>query len=124
MFNKMNPAQSFSTVKLDRVLADRNLQIEKQRQFLLNKTLNWLDKFGSKYGIQKAYIFGSLTQPQKFNQQSDIDIAVEQVNPDDFFSVISFISEATGKEVDVIEINKCHFAKHIRQTGILWTAAS
>lgn len=120
----MNPGRSFSTFKLDQVLADQNLQIEEERQFLLKKTLDWLDEFGSWYGIQKAYIFGSLTQPQKFNQQSDIDIAVEQVNPDDLFSVISFISEATGRDVDVIEINKCHFANHIRQTGILWTTTS
>ncbi len=124
MFNKMNPVQSFSTVKLDRILVDQNLQIEKERQCLLSKTLNWLDKYGSQYGIQKAYIFGSLTQPQKFNQQSDIDIAIEQVNPDDLFSVISFISEATGRDVDVIEINKCHFANQIRQAGILWTTTS
>ena len=113
---------SFSTERLDRILADRGLQIEKERQSLLHKTLNWLDKFGSNYGISKAYIFGSLTQPKRFNRQSDIDIAVEQINPDDYFSVISFMFEAMGREVDVIEINKCHFANQIRQTGIVWTA--
>jgi len=111
----------FSTSRLDQILGDRDLQVEKERQQLLNKTLNWLDKFGPQYGIQKAYIFGSLTRPQRFHQNSDIDIAVEQINPDDFFSVISFISEATEREVDVIELNKCHFANRIRQSGILWT---
>lgn len=118
----MKPLPPFSTAKLDRILADQLLQTEKERQFLLHKTLNWLDKFGSKYGIQKAYIFGSLTQPKRFNQQSDIDISVEQINPDDYFSVISFMFEAIGREVDVIEINKCRFANRIRQTGIVWSA--
>ena len=111
----------FSTSRLDQILGDRRLQNEQERQILLKKTLNWLDKFGPEYGIQKAYIFGSLTQPQRFNTQSDIDIAVEQINLDDFFSVISLISEATEREVDVIELNKCHFANRIRQSGILWT---
>jgi uncharacterized protein len=111
----------FSTSRLDQILGDRDLQVEKERQQLLNKTLNWLDKFGPQYGIQKAYIFGSLIQSKRFNPQSDIDIAVEQINPDDFFSVISLISEATEREVDVIELNKCHFANRIRQSGILWT---
>jgi predicted nucleotidyltransferase len=120
----MKPVSPFSTTKLDQILADQLLQTEKERQFLLQKTLNWLDKFGSKYGIQKAYIFGSLTQPKRFNRQSDIDVAVEQINPDDYFSVISFMFEATGREVDVIEINKCHFANQIRQTGIVWTATN
>lgn len=120
----MKPVSPFSTTKLDQILADQVLQIEKERKSLLQKTLNWLDQFGLKYGIQKAYIFGSLTQSQRFNKQSDIDVAVEQINPDDYFSVISFIFEATGREVDVIEINKCHFADHIRQTGIVWTATN
>ena len=111
----------FSTSRLDQILGDRHLQNEQERQQVLKKTLNWLDKFGPQYVIQKAYIFGSLIQPQRFNTQSDIDIAVEQINPDDFFSVISFISEATEIEVDVIELNKCHFANRIRQSGILWT---
>jgi uncharacterized protein len=120
----MKLVTSFNTNKLDQILANRHLEAEKERQYLLNKTLNWLDTFGSQYGIQKAYIFGSLTQPQKFTHQSDIDIAVEQINPDDFFLVISLISEAMARDVDVIEINKCHFADRIRQTGILWTATA
>jgi hypothetical protein len=111
----------FSTSRLDQILGDRSLQNERERQDLLRKVMKWLDEYGLQHGIQTAYIFGSLTRPQRFHQNSDIDIAVEQINPDDFFSVISFISEATEREVDVIELNKCHFANRIRQSGILWT---
>ena len=100
----------FSTSKLDKILSDRISQNERERQKLLVKTLTWLDEFGLKYGIHKAYVFGSVTQSQRFNQRSDIDIAVEQVNPEDFFMVISLLSEALERKVDVIEINKCHFA--------------
>ena len=111
----------FSTSRLDQILGDRSLQNERERQDLLRKVMKWLDEYGWQHGIQTAYIFGSLTRPQRFHQNSDIDIAVEQINSDDFFSVISFISEATEREVDVIELNKCHFANRIRQSGILWT---
>lgn len=106
----MQLSTPFTTSKLDQVLYDRSLQNEKDRQDLLQKVLKWLDKYGLQYGIQTAYIFGSLTQPQRFHQNSDIGIAVEHINPDDFFAVIGFISEAMGRDVDVIEVNKCTLA--------------
>jgi uncharacterized protein len=118
----MKPSTPFNTSKLDQVLCDRSLQNERERQNLLQKVVKWLDKYGLQYGIQTAYIFGSLSQSQRFHQESDIDIAVEQINPDDFFAVIGFISEAMGRDVDVIELYKCHFSDRIRQTGIRWTA--
>lgn len=111
---------AFSTALLDLLYTERNLQLEQERQALLAKTIQWLNEFGDRYGIATAYIFGSITQPQKFTQESDIDIAVEQINTDDLFAVIGFVSEAMGRDVDVIEINKCHFANQIRQSGILW----
>jgi uncharacterized protein len=114
----MKSSTPFNTSKLDQVLCDRSLQNERDRQDLLQKVVKWLDKYGLHYGIQAAYIFGSLSQPQRFHQKSDIDIAVEQINPDDFFAVIGFISEAMERDVDVIELHKCHFSDRIRQTGI------
>ncbi|CAC5345695.1 MULTISPECIES: nucleotidyltransferase family protein [Planktothrix] len=112
----------FETSKLDQIIRDRYEQNERERQKLLQKVVEWLDEHGLQYGIQTAYIFGSLTQPQRFHQNSDIYIAVEQINPDDFFAVIGFISETMGRDVDVIELYKCHFGDRIRQTGIPWTA--
>ena len=120
----MQLATPFSTSKLDQILGDRSLQNEKERQDLLQKVVEWLNKHGLQYGIQTAYIFGSLTQPQRFHQNSDIDIAVEQINADDFCAVIGFISEAMGRDVDVVELHKCHFGDRIRQTGIRWTATN
>lgn len=110
----------FNTALLDQIYIQKNIQNEQERLMLLEKIKQWLDQFGDRYGIKTAYIFGSITQPHKFTQESDIDIAVEQINTNDLFAVIGFISEATGRNVDVIEINKCHFANRIRQSGILW----
>lgn len=111
----------FNTCKLDQIKGDRLVKLEQERQFLLHKTLTWLNQFGEKYGIKKAYVFGSVTKQNKFTDSSDIDIAVEQINPEDFFFVISIISEYLEREVDIIMLNKCHFAHRITATGILWT---
>ncbi|MFM6190665.1 MAG: nucleotidyltransferase family protein [Planktothrix sp.] len=111
----------FNTAKLDEILSNKRFRLEKERQFLLNKTLEWLEEFGAKYGIEQAYIFGSVTESNRFHDQSDIDVAVEQINPEYFFSAISFLSEHLARDVDLIRLNQCHFANRIRQQGILWT---
>lgn len=111
----------FNTAKLDEILLNKRFQQEKERQLLLNKTLEWLEEFGAKYGIKQAYIFGSVTESNRFHDQSDIDVAVEQVNPEYFFSAISVLSEHLGRDVDIIRLNQCHFANRIRQQGIPWT---
>ena len=117
----MSLSPLFETYTLDQILRDRAFENEKERQELLQKVIQWLDKYGLKYGIYTAYIFGSLTQSQKFHQYSDIDIAVEEINPDDFFVVMSLISEAMQRDVDLIQIHKCHFSDRIKSGGIRWT---
>jgi len=112
---------TFQTTYLDQILAKQRSQLEQERQNLLEKTIDWLNKYGSRYGIKQAYIFGSLTRQNQFTKNSDIDIAVEITNTDHLFSLISLISEATAREVDLILLNNCHFANRIRERGIKWT---
>lgn len=111
----------FKTTYLDKILATQHSQLEQERQNLLKTTINWLDDYGAQYGIKQAYIFGSVTRKNQFSQESDIDLAIEIANTDNFFSVIGLISEATGRDVDLIPLNNCHFANRIRERGIKWT---
>ncbi len=110
----------FSSEKLDKIISDRRLKLEKERQLILKKTQEWLDNYGSEYGIKKAYIFGSVTYPNKFHQNSDVDVAVEEINAEKHFLAISFLSTYLEREVDIIKLNQCHFADRIREKGILW----
>ncbi len=112
---------SFSTDKLDQSISDRHLKFEQERQDLLKKIKQWLDQYGEQYGINCAYIFGSVTRPYHFHGKSDIDLAVETINQDKFCLVISLLSEYLEREVDVIQLRNCHFADRIRHTAILWT---
>ena len=117
----MTQKQPFSTTKLDQILSDRQGKIEQERLLLLNKTLQWLQEFSTLYGIEQAYIFGSILRPGKFHQNSDIDLAVSQINPDDYCTVISLLHQYFGREVDLILLDTCHFSNRIRDTGLLWT---
>jgi predicted nucleotidyltransferase len=107
--------------KLDDIIQERRFKLEQQRQDLIIKTKEWLDEFSTEFGIDQAYIFGSVTRAGKFHQNSDIDVAVENINPEKYCLAISLLSTYLGRDVDIIKLNNCHFGDRIRQTGIRWT---
>jgi predicted nucleotidyltransferase len=111
---------SFSTAKLDEILRDRREKCEQERQKLLEKTQTWLGLFAAEYGIETAYIFGSVTRPYQFHQNSDVDLAVEEIDSLAHFPAISLLAAYLGREVDIIKLDSCHFADRIRSTGMLW----
>ncbi|WP_216594223.1 nucleotidyltransferase domain-containing protein [Synechococcus sp. PCC 6312] len=81
-------------------------------------------EYARNYGIYQAYLVGSLTRPYQFTSRSDVDLAVEQINPDLFFSAIAHLSEFLKRDVDIINLAQCHFSDRLRQEGISWTAVN
>lgn len=57
----------------------------------------------NKPGVKKAILFGSLLNGT-FRENSDIDIAIEGVSPDDFFSIWRELEEKTGMNIDLIDL--------------------
>lgn len=111
---------AFDTYLLDDWVAEHRIKLEQERQTTFAKVVQWLEEFGDGYGIHQAYLFGSLIRPGKFTETSDVDLAVDGMNPEGFFSFISLLSAVLGREVDLIELRKCHFAHRIQQQGVLW----
>ncbi len=109
------------TYLLDEALIRRKKALEEERQATLKLVKQWLEVNGQKYGIEQAYLFGSLIRPNKFQKTSDIDLAVESIKAEHMFMAMTALTEALGREVDLIELPKCPFAHRIRQEGILWT---
>ncbi|MEB3336776.1 MAG: nucleotidyltransferase domain-containing protein [Leptolyngbyaceae bacterium] len=114
----------FPTPLLDTALAKQQADQESTRQLLLKSALDWLQAEGLSFGIDRGYIFGSLTQSGRFTQNSDVDLAVETLNQGDPFGLISFLSTHVNREVDLVPLDQCHFADKIRQEGILWIASN
>jgi uncharacterized protein len=110
----------FPTPLLDQALAQRQQLYEQQRQVTLSRVQRWLAEVGSDYGIETAYLFGSLICPYRFTPHSDVDVAVEAIHADAFFRALSALSEAVERPVDLVELGKCPFAERIRQQGLLW----
>lgn len=112
---------TFDTHLLDAAIARQRARREQDRQQLLAEVMRLMDELGPRHGISQAYIFGSLVRPGSFHEQSDVDIAVEEIAAADFFDFMSALSMALEREVDLVELDKCHFAHRIRSDGIKWT---
>ena len=71
----------------------------------------------------RVIVFGSLIQPNRFHNQSDIDIALES-EPLGLtrYSLTSELMERLGRPVDVLLLRECRFADKIRREGEIWTA--
>jgi predicted nucleotidyltransferase len=70
---------------------------------------------------QRVLVFGSLIRPGKFNEQSDIDLALESEPGDmSIYQLISLLSERMGRRVDVMLLDECRFRERILKEGELW----
>jgi len=113
--------QPFDTRVLDAALEKQRESWEKERQQVVSHVLRLLDQWGPVYGIRRAYLFGSVARPRRFQPVSDIDLAVEQIDRLSLFQAIGHLSSEIGRPVDLVELADCPFADKIRREGILWT---
>ena len=111
----------FDTSLLDQAWAEQKSRWEWERQSLLKRLRQWLDVHGAQYNVERAYIFGSLATPNRFNDLSDIDLAVTAAASDRILALMAALARALGREVDVVILSQCHFAQKIRREGMLWT---
>ena len=116
-----NKGMSFDTHLLDKAIAERSARREALRQQLLAEVLRLLDELGPAYGLSHAYIFGSVLVPGRFHEASDVDVAVGGLDPAGFFDLMTALSTTLGWPVDLVALEKCHFARRICQEGMLWT---
>ncbi len=112
---------AFDTYLLDQALEQRRQRLEEARQQTLRQTFDLLDKVATPLGVDRAYVFGSVLRAGRFHERSDVDVAVEAIEPEAFFALMSRLSSALVRDVDVVDLRKCHFAERVRETGELWT---
>lgn len=110
----------FSTFILDRVLKRKKSENERLRKNLLNKTKQALEKLYQKGLFKEAYIFGSVTKPFDFTENSDIDVGFIGLKDEDYFKVMSFLSRELERDVDIIQMENHRLASKIKEEGIRW----
>jgi predicted nucleotidyltransferase len=67
-------------------------------------------------------LFGSITRPNRFNEHSDVDLAIEaEPRGLSIFQLISLLSERLGRRVDIVLLPECRFRDKLIAEGELWT---
>jgi len=75
-------------------------------------------EMSEKYHAKRVLLFGSSLTHEK--ESRDIDIAVEGISPEDFYSYYGDLMLSLSKPVDVIDISgTSKFIKLILQEGVL-----
>lgn len=108
---------AFDTTILDRALKKQREQYEQERLDLIGVVSDTLKKSQSKYNIKSAYIVGSLAQPRMWDKFSDVDVAVSGCS-EHILSIMKELEDATGKQVDVIDLESSPLSDLLTQTGI------
>lgn len=74
----------------------------------------------SEYRPRRIYQWGSLLHPERFDENSDIDLAVEGItDAETFFKLLGDAMKLTRLPLDIVQIEKIEveFAEAIRQSG-------
>ena len=96
-------------------------ELERKRQELLKELDIVLLDLCELIHFKDAIIFGSITKQQRFTEDSDIDLAFEGLDNEDYFKSMSFISERLKRNVEIIQLEKhCRFKEKIIKSGIKW----
>jgi predicted nucleotidyltransferase len=111
----------YDTSLLDKAIAEKRARWERERRIVLARVLRWLDEHSADFDLREAYVFGSVAGAGRFDDRSDVDVAVEQISAEGFFDLMAALSSELDRDVDLVELTKCHFAHRIRQEGVRWT---
>jgi predicted nucleotidyltransferase len=70
----------------------------------------------------RVIVFGSLTQPGRFTEHSDVDLALDaEPAAMSVYQLIATLSERLGRRVDVLLLPECRFREKILREGESWT---
>jgi predicted nucleotidyltransferase len=73
----------------------------------------------TEFGATQIIVFGSLVQGDRFDAESDIDIAVRGIPPEDYFTALATVNRISHQWVDLkpIEVLDPHFLRKVISTG-------
>jgi len=108
------------TYLLDEIIKIKTKKYELYRENLLNNVFKAIKQAGEIFNFKRAYIIGSITRENMFNENSDIDIVVEDIDPEYFFKLKIFLEDKLNREIDLIDLKDVHFKHKILKEGILW----
>ena len=107
----------FDTSTLDKAVRERRQRLAAEQAELLDRVRRALLELREPFGIEAAYIVGSLRSPDSWGESSDVDVAVEGCSPM-VMEIMKALEEATGRAVDAIDLDRHPSAQSFSRSGI------
>lgn len=90
------------------------------RKRVLKDVFKALENLRDEVSFEEAYIFGSVTEPYRFGEHSDIDFAFIGLDRDKLFFAAAFLSRYLNRDANVMHLGQIHFKDKILRSGIKW----
>lgn len=100
-----------------KIVEDKYNEKEYNRREILCKIKKILKDYFARTKVKKVYIIGSILEEGAFYDFSDIDIAVEGLE-ERYFKVSSELENLIGREVEIIELERCGFSDYLVKNGM------
>jgi hypothetical protein len=68
-----------------------------------------------------VYPFGSVLQPGRFREDSDVDLAFEGLSDEDYFRAKRYLENTLRRPVDVLQLEEHRLRDVICRKGVRWT---
>ncbi len=110
----------YTTVLLDEAIKQKKNNQEALRLQLLDKLSHALDDLSREIPFEEAFLFGSVTKPFRFTEQSDIDVGFVGLHDNHFFRAMSFLSDTLCVDVDIVQLEAHRLGEKIKREGLRW----
>jgi len=107
--------KGFSTYILDEVLKRKKNEMEKKRKEMFRRVKEAVRDLN----FSEAYIFGSITKPYKWRDDSDIDIGFFGLSDEGWFNAFRKLSDRLERDVDILHLEGHRLKEKIVKEGIL-----
>lgn len=112
--------EGYVTALLDEAIEKKRKGQEELRLHVIEKILTTLHRLSRQIAYEEVYLFGSVAKPFRFSERSDVDIGFIGLDDRHYFRVMSYISEETGYDVDIVQLEDHRLADKIKKWGIRW----
>jgi predicted nucleotidyltransferase len=107
----------FDTSARDHAMRERRLRLAAEQTALLPQVRSTLLGLRERLGVRTAHVIGSLRSPDLWHETSDVDVAVGGCSRE-VLEVMKALEEATGRPVDVIDLDRHPFPEACVRAGI------
>ena len=109
--------RAFDTSVRDKAIQDRRRRLAAEQAEMLQCVRHALFNLREPLGVWSAYIVGSVLSPEFWTESSDVDVAVGGCSHA-VLDVMKALEDATGRAVDVIDLDRHPFAESCIRSGV------